>query len=340
MNQDLTGNQYPPPGFQSEGSVVINPSGDGEGTPIVIDSAPTEGSSNAVSSGGVFTALEGKENKIVAVENNASDYVFVGNKTFQHLPTLVESIVDGLELGGGTGGVEIPDEYLTEDELEVILGDDITAPLNLTPVSAAVYEELSYTFSISVFAGGAVSLISAPAGAVVTIGNTNVVITWVPIFKGDHYVVFWVGNGKKLGRPASLKITVQPAETVVPIGDTVLIASSISAGMLVNIYNDGGTPKIRPALATEVGRRAVAFVTQNGASGQTIVPKFSGNVNPYFTGLIPGTLYFLSWTQPGKISPFGPDANSGYVWQPVGVAISTTELLLDINLHYLRTIGS
>lgn len=342
MNQDLTGNQYPPPGFQSEGSVIINPGGEGEdgsGTPITVDSAPTQGSSNAVSSGGVYDRLEDKEDKIAPVTENPGDYVLVGNKTWQNLSTLVEGIVEGLDLGGGGEEVAVPEEYLTEDELDAVLGDDITAPLNLTPVSAAVYEELSYTIARSVFAGD-VSLMSAPAGAVVEIGETNVVITWVPIFKGDHYVVFWVGNGKKLGRPASLKISVLPAETVVPIGDTVLIASSISAGMLINIYDDGGTPKIRPALATEVGRRAMAFVTQNGASGQTIVPKFNGNVNPYFTGLLPGTLYFLSWTVPGGISPFGPDADSGYLWQPVGVAISTTDLLLDINLHHHRAIGS
>jgi hypothetical protein len=338
MNQDLTGNQFPPPGFQAEGSVEVNLGGNnqGENSPIVIDSAPTQGSGNAVSSGGVFEALEGKEDAIATVQDNPTNFFLAGNKTWLNLSTAVEAIVNEMDLGGGTAPEEIPAEYITETELEAFVGDDITAPLNLTPTTAAVYEAFSHSIARSVFSGN-VSLMSAPAGCTVTIGESNVTIEWVPVFKGDHYVVFWVGNGQKLGQPSSLKISVQPAETIVPVGDTVLVSSSVSAGMLVNIYNDGGTPKIRPALGTATDRIAHAFVMGNAASGQTLVPLFTGHTNPYFTGLIPGTMYFLSWTNPGQIVAVGPDANSGYVWQPVGVAISTTELLFDPKNHVLRS---
>ncbi|MCA0231613.1 MAG: hypothetical protein LCH91_14165 [Bacteroidetes bacterium] len=339
MNEDLLGIQYPPPGFQSEGGVTIGSEGGstnpGSGN-VTVDNYPTEGSGNAVSSGGVYERLGQKEDAIAPVETNPTSYVFVGNKTWLLLDSIVEQIVNNLIGTGGETGGETPPEYITELGLQGILGEAITAPITLTPATTSVYEAFSYSINLSVFEGGTVTLVSAPPGAEISIDETEILIAWSPTHKGDHYIVFWVGNGKLLGRVASMKITVLPAETVVPIGDTVLIASSIAAGMLVNIYNDGGVPKIRPAIATEVGRRAMAFVTQNGAGGQTIVPKFMGT-NPYFTGLVPGTMYFLSWTTPGQISPVGPDSGSGYLWQPVGVAISSTELELDIKNHIVRT---
>ncbi|AYQ31446.1 hypothetical protein [Runella sp. SP2] len=338
MNQDLLGIRYPPPGFQAEGPVTIgsegentNPSGN-----VTVDAYPTQGSGNAVSSGGVFERLAQKEDAIAPVQDNPTSYVWVGNKTWRLLDTIVEQIVNNLIGSGGETGGENPPEYLTELGLEGIIGQGITAPINLTPATATVYEAFTYTINKNVFQGGDVTLVSAPAGAEVSIGASDITVIWSPTHKGDHYIIFWVGNGKLLGRVASMKITVLPAETVVPVGDTVLVASSIAAGMLVNIYNDGGVPKIRPAIATEVGRRAMAFVTQNGAGGQTIVPKFMGT-NPYFTGLVPGTMYFLSWTTPGQISPVGPNSGSGYLWQPVGVAISPTELELDIKNHIVRS---
>jgi hypothetical protein len=335
MNTDLNGTQFPPSGFQAEGPVVIGGENPGNGGNVTIDNYPTEGSGNAVSSGGVFERLAQKEDKIEAVAENPTSYVWVGNKTWLLLENLVSSIVANL-IGQGENGGETPD-YLTALDLTAIIGDEITAPLNITPTTAAVYESFTHTIQRAVFGEGDVSLVSAPPGAEVTIGTNTIVITWTPIFKGDHYVTFWVGNGKLLGRPASLKISVQPAETIVPVGDTVLVASSVSAGMLVNIYNDGGTPKIRPALATTTERIAHGFVMGNAASGQTLVPLYAGSVNPYFTGLIPGTLYFLSWANPGQIVAMGPDANTGYVWQPVGVAISSTELLFDPKNHVLRS---
>lgn len=337
MNIDLNGTQFPPAGFQAEGGVTFgeNPT-PGNGN-VAIDAYPTEGSGNAVSSGGVHERLGQKEDKIVPVQDNPTSYVFVGNKTWLLLENLVSSIVTNLlGEGGGTGGGETPD-YLTALDLTGIIGDEITAPITLTPTTATVYESLTYTIQRSVFEGAEVTLVSAPAGCDVTIGTNTITINWAPVFKGNHYVVFWVGNGKLLGRVASLRISVQPPETIVPVGDTVLVQSAVSAGMLVNIHNDGGTPKIRPALGTATDRIAHAFVMGNAASGQTLVPLFTGSVNPYFTGLIPGTMYFLSWANPGQIVAMGPDANTGYVWQPVGVAISSTELLFDPKNHVLRS---
>lgn len=339
MNTDLNGTQFPPAGFQAEGGVTIGTEGEnptpGNGN-VTIDAYPTEGSGSAVSSGGVHERLGQKEDKIVPVQDNPTSYVFVGNKTWLLLDNLVSSIVTNLlGEGGGTGG-ETPD-YLTALDLTGIIGDEITAPITLTPTTATVYESLTYTIQRSVFDGAEVTLVSAPAGCDVTIGTNTITINWAPVFKGKHYVVFWVGNGKLLGRVASLMISVQPAETIVPVGESVLVGSAVSAGMLINIYNDGGVPKIRPALATSLDRIAHGFVMGNAAAGQTIVPLFSGNINPYFTGLNHGSIYFLSWTNPGQIVEMGPNANSGYVWQPLGVASNSTDLLFDPKNHTLRS---
>jgi hypothetical protein len=341
---DIFNDITPPPGYQSAGNVTVAPP-ENPGGSITVDSTPTLGSPNAVSSDGVAQALEG----LLMAEGTEAQYV-KGNGDYGDFTAEVTAIVEGIVGEGGGGGSssqswddleDIPADLIFQEDLDDEFGVEITGVLNLTPVTATRYASYSQTIARSVFSmtGGnaQLTLVSAPAGCVVVIGETSVTIAWVPIMSGEHYVVFWLSNGKKLGRPASLKITVSPGETITPIGDLVLTTASISAGKLVNIYDDAGTPKMRLAIATSVGTIAVAFVTQNAASGGELVPKYSGQVNPYFTGLTPGKRYFLSTTVPGGISEFGPAANSGHVWQPVGRAISETELLLDIDEHIVRS---
>jgi hypothetical protein len=287
----------------------------------------------------VYDALVDKQDKITAPSSSPETKVLDGNFTFVDLAEKVEAIVEGMDLGTGPG--EDTETYVTQAELDDALGLDITAPINLTAQTATRYTTYTQTIARSVFSlstgNAAVSLLSAPAGCAVVIGESNVTIAWTPISTGENYILFWVSNGAVQGRPASLKITVAAGSTVTPVGELVTTSAAISAGKLVNIYDDGGTPKMRLAIGTSVSRIAVAFVTDNAASGGELVPKYSGNVNPFFTGLTPGRRYFLSTTEAGGISEFGPAANSGHVWQPVGVAISETELLLDIDEHIIRS---
>jgi hypothetical protein len=339
---DIFNDITPPPGYQNAGSVTVE-APTSPGGSVTVDTVPTLGSPNAVSSDGVAQALEG----LLMAEGTADQYV-KGNGDYGNFLDAVTAIVEGI-VGEGGGNAEVswddipdvPEDLIFQADIDDEFGVEITGALNLTPVTATRYASYSQTIARSVFSmtGGnaSLTLVSAPAGCVVVIGETNVTISWVPIMSGEHYVVFWLSNGKKLGRPASLKITVSPGENITPIGDLVLTTASISAGMLVNIYDDAGTKKMRPAIATAVGRIAVAFVTANAAGGGELVPKYSGNVNPYFTGLTPGKRYFLSATVPGGIEEFGPAAESGHVWQPVGRALSETELLLDIDEHIVRS---
>lgn len=332
-----------PPGFVPGGDIIIttpNPSEEGGGDPYALDSTPTMGSNNGVTSGGVALALAQREPTLAGAPDSAEDFVLTGIKSWRNLPAWVQQIVTAMNLGGGSeggGGESENTNYVTQTQL----GPDITAAINLNPLTTTRYASFATsiprsTFSLGNSSNAQVSLVSAPAGCSVAIGETTVAITWVPVMTGEHYIIFWLKNGAKQGQIASLKIVVSAGETVTPIGDLVLISSPVSAGMLVNVYNDGGTPKIRPAIATAVGTIAHAFVTQNAASGQTLVPKYSG-VIAGLEGLEAGTRYFLSTTTPGGISQFGPGPDSGHVWQPVGIAISSTELLLDIDENYLRS---
>jgi hypothetical protein len=328
--------QYiPPQGFEPAGNVTNTPPAE---LPFSVDETPTQNSGNPITSGAVYDALADKQDKITAPSSNPETKVLDGNFTFVDLAEKVEAIVNGMDLGTGPG--EETETHVTQAELDDALGLSITAPINLTAQTATRYSTYTQTIARSVFSlstgNAAVSLLSAPAGCAVVIGESNVTITWTPISTGEHYIQFWVSNGAIQGQPASLKITVTASATITPIDDLVLAAAPLSAGMLVNIYDDNGTPKMRPAIATALGTIAHAFVTGNVAAGETLVPKYLG-VNPHLTGLQIGKRYFLSTTTPGGVELFGPAEGTGHVWQPVGVAISETELNLDIDEEIVRS---
>lgn len=322
---DFFDGQQIPPGYQNSGTVSLDPPTQSAG--VLVDNAIVAGSPNAVSGGAVAEAIA---NFISGGGTNAQ--VILGDGTKANLSEAISGILAGMELGDGTP-VDLSD-YITEAQLTAALGLTITAPLTLPAETATRYATYTKsiprtTFSLST-GNASVSLVAAPAGCNVVIDTNTVAISWVPTFTGAHYVVFWVSNGKAQGQIASLKITAVRGETITPVGDLVQAGSSLAAGMLVNIYDDNGTPKMRPAIATALATKAHAFVTGNAAAGGELVPRYEG-INPHFTGLQTGKRYFLSATVPGGISLFGPAQASGHVWQPVGVAISETELLLDID---------
>jgi hypothetical protein len=142
--------------------------------------------------------------------------------------------------------------------------------------------------------------------------------------------------------PSLLNATVQGAPNKIPqlgadgkldastmptgIGaDTSVLAASeaLTAGDLVNVWNDGGTAKVRKADGSAVGKEAHGFVVANVASGANATVYFEGT-NSQVTGLTPGVQY-LSGTVPGK-SGSAPATGSGKVVQNVGFATSPTTL--------------
>ena len=100
-------------------------------------------------------------------------------------------------------------------------------------------------------------------------------------------------------------------------------SEALSAGDIINIWNDAGTAKMRKADADN-GRAVDGFVLQavgNGASGTVYLEEavISG-----YVGLTVGATYWLS-TVAGAIVVASPNGNN-VLSQIVGKAVSATEL--------------
>jgi hypothetical protein len=110
------------------------------------------------------------------------------------------------------------------------------------------------------------------------------------------------------------------------IGATVKVAATsenLSAGDLVNLWNDSGTVKARKADASN-GRRAHGFVIASTTSPANATVYLDGTITG-LTGLTPGAPYYLSGSSAGDFVSTAP-STSGYISQEVGIALSATEI--------------
>lgn len=119
--------------------------------------------------------------------------------------------------------------------------------------------------------------------------------------------------------------------TVLPTGlgpDTASIVASeaLSAGDLVNVWNNAGTANVRKADASTSGKEAHGFVLAAVSSGASATVYFEGT-DTQMTGLTPGVQY-LSATTPGKPSNTAP-STAGQSVQRVGFAYSATAMNFD-----------
>lgn len=120
--------------------------------------------------------------------------------------------------------------------------------------------------------------------------------------------------------------------SVMPVGigaDTKSLTASenLSAGDLVNVWNDSGTAKARKADASSASKRAHGFVLSSVTSGATATVYFEGTITGLSSLTIAGT-YFLSGTTPGIITTTAP-STATHIVQQIGVAISATELSFE-----------
>lgn len=125
-----------------------------------------------------------------------------------------------------------------------------------------------------------------------------------------------------LNNAGSVDITMMPpgigANTV-----TAVASAAISAGMLVNVYSDAGTLKLRPADSTSTGSKADGYATA------AIAASASGTVNlgpgkiTGLSGLTIGSDYYLGTVGAAVDTP---PSTAGNVVQYVGKATSATEL--------------
>lgn len=110
--------------------------------------------------------------------------------------------------------------------------------------------------------------------------------------------------------------------------DTEVMASSenLSAGDLVNIWNDSGTRKARKADASN-GRRAHGFVLDAVTSPANATVYLSGDITG-LTSLTPGVAYYLSGSSAGAVTSTAP-TTSGHISQEIGIAVSTTAIAFE-----------
>lgn len=110
---------------------------------------------------------------------------------------------------------------------------------------------------------------------------------------------------------------------------------NISLAQVVHFQNSAGALTARKADATDATKLCRAFCTTSGgvlsgAYGEFVLL----GVNPYYSGLTPGTPYYLT-TAAGQISATAP-AVVGNVVQPVGYALSPTDLWFIPSLNFTQ----
>lgn len=104
-------------------------------------------------------------------------------------------------------------------------------------------------------------------------------------------------------------------------------SEALSAGNLVNLWNNSGTINVRKADATSAGKEAHGFVLASVlSSGTAVVYTGAGQNNTSVSGATPG-VQFLATTA-GGITATAP-SGSGNVVQRVGVATTATNLVFD-----------
>ena len=133
------------------------------------------------------------------------------------------------------------------------------------------------------------------------------------------------GKMTALGADGRFDLTVMPTG-VGPDTKSIVASETLSAGNLVNVWSDAGTPKARKADATVAGKECCGFTLAGASAGQPALVYFEGVITG-LTGLTPGARYYLATTAGGTTAT-APSA-TGNVCQYVGTAISTTELTFE-----------
>ena len=110
--------------------------------------------------------------------------------------------------------------------------------------------------------------------------------------------------------------------------DSAEASEAISAGQLVNVYDDAGTTKMRLADATStVDRPATGVAIEAAAVGET--KRYTNDGSTALTGLTAGLKYFLDTTAGGLTT--APDVSvSGNILQCVGSATDASKFNVEI----------
>jgi hypothetical protein len=105
-----------------------------------------------------------------------------------------------------------------------------------------------------------------------------------------------------------------------------LASEALTANDVVNLWNNAGTPSVRKADGTAIGKEAHGFVKANFANAASATVFLPGNVMAS-VGLTPGARYYLA-TVAGGVS-ITPLVATGNIHQLVGVAANATTLVFE-----------
>lgn len=145
----------------------------------------------------------------------------------------------------------------------------------------------------------------------------------------EEYATVTSTGATDAGKIVALDTSGKLDTTVMPTGigaqtQAMVCSENLTAGDLVNIWNDSGTRKARRADCSN-GRRAHGFVLA-GVSQNATATVYLDDTLSGLTSLTVGVPYYLSTT--GGVTATAP-TTSGYISQEIGTAISTTAITFE-----------
>jgi hypothetical protein len=137
------------------------------------------------------------------------------------------------------------------------------------------------------------------------------------------------GGAANAGEIPALDPSGKLSNSVMPVGvgpdvKSVVTSENLSAGDLVNIYDNAGTSTARKADNSNT-RRAVGFVLAGTTSPAAASVYFKGTITG-LSGLTAGSLMFLGVS--GAATATAP-SGTGVISQQIGTAISATEISFE-----------
>ena len=129
--------------------------------------------------------------------------------------------------------------------------------------------------------------------------------------------------------------------TMLPPGSTlptmsVPASENLSAGAMVNLYNNSGTLTARNANATDATKPAVGFVLAAVTSPANAQVYFIGAENNAVSGLTIGSPVFLSASTPGGVTATAPSAAGNLVQQISFAALTASEFVFCPNTVWIH----
>lgn len=109
---------------------------------------------------------------------------------------------------------------------------------------------------------------------------------------------------------------------------------ALTAGQVVNLFNNAGVLSARLASASSASTSAHGVVTDAVAPGGTASIQWLRSYINSIGGMTIGTTYWLS-TVAGAVQNTPPVA-AGTIRQPIGLAYTATEMLMDISQLYIQ----